>query len=285
MKTSSSKENSGLPHVLALPRIVVLTCTMATASVASAIPVLQIGAPAGSGDIGNYADYVGSSANPKENNTAITGGGTIYVAGVYQNNKVQNLGGKYGAGSDWGDYDPAFAVFNGKGAVLLAAVPDGARGTALANLTIDGASAFYSSVDLLGLFPKKNNKNHAPLKNGISDFLFFDIGSFSNNPSEVPNFDDETGAADGEIKTLSLGGTAGLDWIHFDVLALQTLKKNNGTFATTIRNDPGSHDATWKDSGDDGGTPPAADIPVPAPLALIGLGAVLLGLSRGRYAR
>lgn len=70
--------------------------------------------------------------------------------------------------------------FNGHGAVLLAAVPDGASG---GSLTVDGAKPFHTSLTLNNFFPN----NHSPLKDDISDFLFFDIGDFSKNLDEVPD--------------------------------------------------------------------------------------------------
>ena len=65
-----------------------------TPLVALAIPVLQVGAPAGAGDTGMYADYQASTTDPTETNTAITENTTLYFAGVYGPN-TQNLGGQY----------------------------------------------------------------------------------------------------------------------------------------------------------------------------------------------
>ena len=232
-----------------------------------AVPVLQVGAPDG---LGGYADYL-NLTDPTEKDTALTSGTTILVAGVYQNNNVLNLGGQFGGGSDWGAVDSDFNTFNSHGAVLLAAVPDGTISTALGSLTVDGNTAFFSSDILSGLFPN----NHDPLKDLIADFLFFDIGDFANNPSLVPDFADDTGAAAGEIKRLMLAGTTGLDWIHFDVLALESSTQGRTSFKTTIENNPGSHDLTWKD--DNGGGGGGDPVPEPGTLALLGCG--LLGMA------
>ena len=253
----------------------ILLASMLLATQVWAIPVLQVGAPGGPGE-GIYANYIPDGVNPVETNTAFTSGSTLFVAGVYGSNTT-SLGGQ-STGVDWGGVDAAYSIFNGRGAILLAAVPNGYLTMALPPvLTVNGSTAFYSSATLDGLFPN----NHDPLKNGVSDFLFFEIGNFVKILNAVPNFDSETGAADGQIKTLTLGGAAltALPWIHFDVLALGTDSKNS-KIVTTIENNPGSKDVTWK-TGNGGGTPPLS-VPEPGVVLLMGAGLVGLGLARRR---
>lgn len=254
-----------------------LIATLFTAGAAQAQPVLQVGAPAGPGDLGTYADY-GDGTNPTEDDTAFTSGGTIFVAGLYQNDNVQNLGGQFGTGADWstvtlpGGADPIPVAFDGHGAILVVSVPDGSLALPL-TLTVDGDSAFFTSEDK-SYFPN----DHDPVKDAIADFLFFDIGEFIESVL-IPDFADETaGSKLGEIKSLLIAGFGDLAWIHFDVMALETSTQGQTGIRTSLESNPGSHDVTWKPDGDGPGPDPEVDIPEPGTLTLFGAGLAGLAL-------
>src|SRR3990170_4554346 len=149
-------------------------------SITFAIPTLQVGAPAGTGDAGIYADYTGSLSNPTEEDTAVTGGNTILVAATYRPNDVFIGGmGSYLAYSwDWTDTEFGFASdFSGAGALLMATIPDGTLGAGTLSISLDGGTTVLSSLYSTSIYEsgfKVPNppSNHAPIQD--QDYLFFD---------------------------------------------------------------------------------------------------------------
>lgn len=231
------------------------------AGTAHAVPALQVGAPGAPGE-GVYADY---GSGPGEDDTAFTSGASIFVAGTFRNPNVVGLGGAHEGGADWSSFGVPDA-FDGHGAILLVSVADGSLETAFDALRINGQSAFYGSAN-----ESYFGNRHDPLKDEVSDFLFFDIGDFALEQM-VPDFvSEKSGNKMGAVMELLVSGYGDINWLHFDVLALETSRQGKHGFRTSIVSNPASHDVRM--------TPPDETVTVAEPATV----SLLLGGLAGAW--
>jgi hypothetical protein len=173
---------------------------------------------------------------------------------------------------------------------LVASVPQGQTGTITVNgatlLTTTGTNgpgnpAANADTDVLtnvaGIdgyatksFSPDNFNNHYPFQNDVSDFVLYDVGSFSNDGA-VHNYDadsgDITSAGSGQEKTFDVD-VSGFDSVHFDMYAYTTDAQGKTRLVSTWGINPGSHDSTFSNG------PPVVPAPGALLLASIGAGAV-----------
>jgi len=121
--------------------------------------------------------------------------------------------------------------------------------------------------------PVLNLNNHFPYQNGVANFLYYDVGTFSNS-GPVHNYDAGTGSitveGTGQEKVFPVS-VSGFNWVHFDLGGYVDRVQGNDSWDLN----PGSHDATAIS-----GSLPM--IPVPGSLLLATLGAGLVGWIRMR---
>jgi hypothetical protein len=114
-----------------------------------------------------------------------------------------------------------------------------------------------------------NFNNHYPLKNEVSDFVIYGLGTFDNvGPTSNYNADNggmisiDNNKKGGEEKTYSVS-VSGFDWVHFDAYGYHVDDDGITSFKNTWEISPGSHDTTF--------------IPAPGAVLLSSIGAMLVG--------
>lgn len=151
-------------------------------------------------------------------------------------------------------------------------------GNATENILTDVAG--LDGYDARSQFEPFGLNNHAPTADATSDFLLYDLGSFSNTGSNLNDYNADGGtisatSAIGEEREYSVSIT-GFSRVHFDVYGLVTTETGPSTnlkISTAWTQNPGSHDTTWTP-----GTPPPPPPPViPEPGSMVLLGSGLVG--------
>jgi len=123
-------------------------------------------------------------------------------------------------------------------------------------------------------FSPFNLNEHDPTKDLVSDFLLYDLGSFSNAEAGLNDYNASDGtitpsSAAGEQKEYSVSVT-GFSRVHFDIYGLVTTEKGSGpTISMDWEQNPGSHDTTWTPVPP---PPPPPVIPEPGSMVLLGSG-------------
>lgn len=98
-----------------MPNHLGIFVVLSIASLAHAVPSLQLGAYDGAGGFVNYT----SIGDDKD--TAFITSGPLLAAGAFGSNVV-SLGGMYSGGDDWSHFGGVPSAFNGHGAILMMTV-------------------------------------------------------------------------------------------------------------------------------------------------------------------